>query len=129
MHLEAGLSVSIWCRFDSQLQLDNTISPYMILICCIDHCVVTTACRLSPTQMYQSKLYENQNTRSGKRSYGGSLHFHYMTSNSSVEAYGGAKMVHSTITEMLSNVSTQNSSAGSDEYLSVAQIVAGIWNQ
>ena len=55
--------------------------------------------------MGQAKLYENQNTRHGKRQYAGSVHYHYMSSNSSVEAYGGAKMVHSTITEMISNVS------------------------
>ena len=66
---------------------------------------VATACFLSPTQMEQAKLFENQSTRHGKRKYGGSVHYHYMTSSSSVESYGGAKMVHSTMTEMISNVS------------------------
>eukprot|EP00904_Undaria_pinnatifida_P003348 jgi/Undpi1/13013/HiC_scaffold_7.g02677.m1 len=59
---------------------------------------------MSMFPMGQAKLYENQNTRHGKRQYAGSVHYHYMSSNSSVEAYGGAKMVHSTITEMISNI-------------------------
>ena len=60
----------------------------------------TTACCFSPTQMEQANLFENQSTRHGKRKYGGRVHYHYMTSNSSVEAYGGAKMVRSTMTEI-----------------------------
>lgn len=54
--------------------------------------------------MYQSKLFENEQSRGGKRWYGGSRHFHYMASNSSAEAYRGAMMVHSTMTEMISNI-------------------------
>ena len=73
----------------------------------------TTACCFSPTQMEQANLFENQSTRHGKRKYGGRVHYHYMTSNSSVEAYGGAKMVHSTMTEMISNVSPYVEPAGS----------------
>ena len=101
----------------------------MILISCIDHRVAATACRFLLTQMYQSKLYENQNTRGGKRWYGGSQHYHFMTSNSSVEAYGGAKMVHSTMTEMISNVSPQSASTGSNEPSDIAINVAGISNR
>lgn len=40
------------------------------------------------------------------------MHYHYMPSNSSAEAYSGAKMVQSTMTEMISNVSSQLPSAG-----------------
>ena len=54
--------------------------------------------------MYQAKLFENQNTKPGQRHYGGSIHYHFVSSNSSVGAYGGAKMVHSSITEMIANV-------------------------
>ncbi|CAM9211467.1 unnamed protein product, partial [Laminaria digitata] len=59
---------------------------------------------MSVFPMEQAKLFENQNTRHGKRQYGGSVHYHYMTSNSSAEAYSGAKMVQSTMTEMISNI-------------------------
>lgn len=55
--------------------------------------------------MYQAKLFENQNTRDGKRKYGSSVHYHYVSPKSnSKEAYSGSKMVHSTMTEMLANV-------------------------
>ena len=63
-----------------------------------------TSLMFSPTQMYQSKLFENEKTLRGRRWYGGSVHFHYVSSASSVEAYNGSKMVHSTMTEMISNV-------------------------
>ena len=79
--------------------------------------------------MYQSKLYENQNTRGGKRWHGGSQHFHYMTRNSSVEASSGAKMVYSTMTEIISNVSHQYISASSHEVLGIVDNVVGISNQ
>ncbi|CAM9310004.1 unnamed protein product, partial [Laminaria digitata] len=59
---------------------------------------------ISVFPMYQSKLYENQNSQRGKRWYGGSQHFHYMTSSSHEEAYNGAQLVHSTMTEMISNI-------------------------
>ena len=56
--------------------------------------------------MYQAKLFENQNTKGGIRKYGSSEVYHYVSSEpSSREAYDGAKMVHSSITEMLANVS------------------------
>lgn len=79
-------------------------------------------------QMYQSKLYENQTTRGGKRWYGGSQHFHYMTSNSSAEAYSGAKMVHSTMIEMISNVSPQQASGSSHDSLDIANDVVSVLN-
>ncbi|CAM9547974.1 unnamed protein product, partial [Laminaria digitata] len=59
---------------------------------------------ISVFPMYQSKLYENQKTQGGKRWYGGSQHFHYMTSSTDEEAYNGAQLVHSTMTEMISNI-------------------------
>ena len=78
---------------------------YIPTLKCVSPHVVVMAYRISAMQMGQAKLYENQNTRHGRRRYGASVHYHYMSSNSSVESYGGAKMVHSTITEMISNVS------------------------
>lgn len=57
--------------------------------------------------MYQAKLFENESTRDGVRRYGGSVHYHYMSSGANEESYGGAKMVHSTLIEMLSNVRSQ----------------------
>lgn len=57
--------------------------------------------------MYQAKLYENQETTPGQRHYGGSIHYHFMSSNSSIGAYSGAKMIHSSITEMIANVSVR----------------------
>lgn len=65
--------------------------------------------------MYQAKLFENEQTRPGERRYGGSVHYHYMSSNSSLEAHNGAKMVHSTITEMIANVSSHYAPTGSFE--------------
>ena len=56
-------------------------------------------------QMYQAKLFENQNTRDGKKSYGGSQHYHYVVPPSEPVTYNGSKMVHSSILEMLSHVS------------------------
>lgn len=79
--------------------------PRIILIHCLDDRFTATAYLCSPTQMYQSKLYENQKTQGGKRWYGGSQHFHNTTSSTDEEAYNGAQLVHSTMTEMISNVS------------------------
>ena len=76
--------------------------------------------------MEQANLFENQSTRHGKRKYGGRVHYHYMTSNSSVEAYGGAKMVHSTMTEMISNLSPDLEPAGSYYPTTLADIVTDI---
>lgn len=55
--------------------------------------------------MYQAKLFENQNTRNGIRKYGSSQHFHYVSRRAWPESYNGAKLVQSTITEMLAHVS------------------------
>lgn len=63
--------------------------------------------RVPPLQMHQAKLFENQNTKNGQRRYGDSVHYHYMSSNSAKESYNGAKVVHSTVTEMISNVSSR----------------------
>eukprot|EP00904_Undaria_pinnatifida_P003351 jgi/Undpi1/13016/HiC_scaffold_8.g02679.m1 len=59
---------------------------------------------MSVFPMYQAKLFENESTRDGVRRYGGSVHYHYMSSGANEESYGGAKMVHSTLIEMLSNI-------------------------
>ncbi|CAM9645761.1 unnamed protein product [Scytosiphon promiscuus] len=60
---------------------------------------------LSMFPMYQAKLFENQNTVAGRRRYGGSVHFHYISKNvSSPETHGGARMVQSTMTEMIANI-------------------------
>lgn len=55
--------------------------------------------------MYQAKLFENQDSRDGKRCYKGSQHFHYVSQAEDDMAYSGSRMVQSTITEMLANVS------------------------
>lgn len=39
------------------------------------------------------------------------MHYHYMSPNSTEESYNGAKMVHSTMTEMISNVSSRRHNA------------------
>ncbi|CAM9430343.1 unnamed protein product, partial [Hapterophycus canaliculatus] len=60
---------------------------------------------LSMFPMYQAKLFENQNTKAGKRRYGGSVHYHYVSTDiSSPEAHGGARMVQSSMTEMIANI-------------------------
>ncbi len=58
-------------------------------------------------QMYQAKLFENEHTLNlGFRKYGSSQHFHTVFKNiGHPKAYNGARMVASTITEMLANVS------------------------
>jgi len=56
--------------------------------------------------MYQAKLFENQNSRDGVRKYGSSVHYHYVSRfGNSTETNGGSRMVQSTMTEMLANVS------------------------
>lgn len=56
-------------------------------------------------QIYQGRLFENEKSRIGERCYGCSIHYHYVSDGpNSPEAYGGAKMVHSAVTEMLANV-------------------------
>ena len=56
--------------------------------------------------MYQAKLFENQNTKDGVRRYGSSVHYHYVSKHgNSTETNDGRRMVQSTITEMLANVS------------------------
>ncbi|CAB1114832.1 unnamed protein product [Ectocarpus sp. CCAP 1310/34] len=60
---------------------------------------------MSAFPMYQGRLFENEESRIGKRCYGCSIHYHYVSDDpNSPEAYGGAKMVHSAVTEMLANV-------------------------
>ncbi|CAN0269222.1 unnamed protein product, partial [Scytosiphon promiscuus] len=60
---------------------------------------------LSAFPMNQAKLFENQNTRPGKRHYGSSVHYHYVPEDiSSPETHNGARMVQSTMTEMLANI-------------------------
>lgn len=57
-------------------------------------------------QMLQAKLFENEWHHSGVRYYGGSVHFHYVIDKPHLhEARGGTKMVQSTMTEMIANVS------------------------
>lgn len=57
-------------------------------------------------QLMQAKLFENQDTRNGVRKYAASVHYHYVSeSATSAETQDGARMVQSTITEMLANVS------------------------
>lgn len=59
-------------------------------------------------QMYQAKLFENQDTKNGVRRYGCSVHYHYVSENAnSTETNNGQRMVQSTMTEMLANVSRQ----------------------
>lgn len=59
--------------------------------------------------MYQSKLFENENTRHGIRKYGGSIHYHYVSDDAnSTETKNGLRMVQSTMTEMLANVSRRS---------------------
>ena len=57
--------------------------------------------------MYQAKLFENEQTTAvGHRQYGSSQHFHYVfTGTTHPKSYDGARMVHSTLMEMLANVS------------------------
>lgn len=56
--------------------------------------------------MYQAKLFENEFYREGIRHFGKSVHYHYVSENpADPEAQGGAKMVQSTMTEMLADVS------------------------
>lgn len=56
--------------------------------------------------MYQAKLFENQNTKDGVRKYGSSVHYHYVSEYAnSTETNNGQRMVQSTMTEMLANVS------------------------
>lgn len=65
---------------------------------------ITTDVRAAPRQMHQAKLFENQVTRNGIR-YGRSQHLHFVSSEvSSPETNNGARMVQSTMTEMLANV-------------------------
>lgn len=56
-------------------------------------------------QMYQAKLFENQDTRRGVRIYGASVHYHYVSTDADgEETKGGERMVQSTMTEMIANV-------------------------
>ncbi|CAM9632092.1 unnamed protein product, partial [Ectocarpus fasciculatus] len=60
---------------------------------------------MSAFPIYQGRLFENEKSRIGERCYGCSIHYHYVSDGpNSPEAYGGAKMVHSAVTEMLANV-------------------------
>lgn len=56
-------------------------------------------------QMNQAKLFENQKTKPGFRRYGASVHYHRVSEDIAVpETHNGARMVQSTLTEMLANV-------------------------
>ncbi|CAM9152460.1 unnamed protein product [Ectocarpus fasciculatus] len=60
---------------------------------------------MSAFPMYQAKIFENEGSKQGTRRYGGSIHYHYISSAASdPEAHNGSIMVHSTMTEMLANV-------------------------
>lgn len=61
-------------------------------------------------QMYQAKLFENEFYRNGIRHFGKAVHYHYVSlSPNEKEAQAGAKMVHSTMTEMIAHVSQRYS--------------------
>lgn len=61
--------------------------------------------------MHQGKLFENEKSWGGERNYGKSPHFHHVfKSVDDPDAYSGARMVKSTVTEMLANVSLSTSS-------------------
>ncbi|CAM9322880.1 unnamed protein product [Laminaria digitata] len=59
---------------------------------------------MSVFPIYQAKLFENEYSRVGKRCYGCSIHYHYVSNTTSSGAYDGSKMVHSTVTEMVANI-------------------------
>ncbi|CAM9438074.1 unnamed protein product [Scytosiphon promiscuus] len=60
---------------------------------------------MSAFPIYQARLFENERSRIGKRCYGCSIHYHFVSEGpDSPEAYGGAKMVHSAVTETLANI-------------------------
>eukprot|EP00903_Cladosiphon_okamuranus_P014398 g13366.t1 len=60
---------------------------------------------VSAFPIYQARLFENENSRMGQRCYGCSIHYHYISDGpSSPDSYGGAKMVHSAVTETLANL-------------------------
>eukprot|EP00752_Nemacystus_decipiens_P009227 g8242.t1 len=60
---------------------------------------------VSAFPIYQARLFENEHSRMGERCYGCSIHYHYISDGpSSPEAYGGARMVHSAVTETLANI-------------------------
>eukprot|EP00903_Cladosiphon_okamuranus_P007629 g7398.t1 len=60
---------------------------------------------MSAFPMYQAKLFENEFYRNGMRHFGLAVHYHYVSeSPKEEEANGGAKMVHSTMTEMFAHV-------------------------
>ncbi|CAM9529015.1 unnamed protein product [Hapterophycus canaliculatus] len=54
--------------------------------------------------MYQSRFFDGEKSRPGRPCYGCSTHYHYVSRPESPEAWHGAKMVHSDITEMLANI-------------------------
>ncbi|CAB1109494.1 unnamed protein product [Ectocarpus sp. CCAP 1310/34] len=59
-----------------------------------------------PVSFAERNLFENERSRQGIRHYGASIHYHYVSSTTSdPEAHNGTTMVHSTMTEMLANVS------------------------
>lgn len=79
------------------------------------HTLVTYSASFDPDhpllfpQIYQAKLFENEMSRVGKRCYGCSIHYHYISETNSSEAYDGSKMVHSAVTEMIANVRIRSS--------------------
>ncbi|CAM9934848.1 unnamed protein product [Pylaiella littoralis] len=60
---------------------------------------------MSAFPIYQARLFENEFSRIDKRCYACSIHYHYVSDGpDSPEAHGGAKMVHSAVTETLANI-------------------------
>ncbi|CAM9904286.1 unnamed protein product, partial [Scytosiphon promiscuus] len=59
---------------------------------------------MSVFPMYQSRLFDGEFSLPGKPCFGCSAHYHYVSASESPEAWHGAKMVHSDITEMLANI-------------------------
>lgn len=58
-------------------------------------------------QMYQPRMFDGEMSRPGKPCFGCTAHYHYVSYSESPQAWHGAKMVQSDITEMLANVSSK----------------------
>lgn len=64
-------------------------------------------------QMCQAKFFENEKYRRGIRHYGGSVHLHFVVHGPAKPgAQGGEKMVQSTVTEMVADVSLRGVTSG-----------------
>ncbi|CAN0346175.1 unnamed protein product [Ascophyllum nodosum] len=84
---------------------------------------------MSTFPMYQAKLFENQNTRDGKRSYGGSQHYHYVVPPSEPVTYNGSKMVHSSVLEMISHIVLATAVGGKAAFLEKVAATPDIGHQ